>query len=428
MSGEAILLIAEAFTLYLLVLWAYSLRHRFGIAPFYALLGGITAVMSWVTDAGLKVQVAEITFVVGSTVFYTSLLLGVFAIYVFDGPQATRIAITTVAGVSTLVPLTAALLHLQGDLIGAGAIGQVPVPSIRINSASVVATLLDLIFLGVAWEFLGKTAWGLKLGLRTFLTLLGVMWLDVFLFATGAFAGTPDYLSIMKGTLISRFFVSLIAYPFLYGFLYWESEKKKTPIENRPVLAILKKVAEMEGELSRAKKKLEEKQKVEESLRHLSLTDDLTGLYNRRGFFAVAEHLEKTVRRRQEVMHLLYIDLDDLKVINDAFGHREGDRSLIALADILRHTFRNEDLLARLSGDEFAVILAGLNEEQVQKGIDRLTKNVRAYNDSSASPVRISFSIGRACYGPPYPLDLERLLALADEEMYRNKRAKKGEG
>lgn len=96
MGTEVIILIVEAMVVYFLVLWAHSLRHSFGPVHFYALIGGITAIMSWVTDAGLKIQVAGITFVVGSTVFYTSLLLGVFVVYVFDGPRATRIAISTI--------------------------------------------------------------------------------------------------------------------------------------------------------------------------------------------------------------------------------------------------------------------------------------------------------------------------------------------
>ena len=239
MGNEVVILIIEAMAVYFLVLWAHSLRHRFGPVHFYALIGGITAIMSWVTDAGVAIQLAGVTFVVGSTVFYTSLLLGVFVVYVFDGPQATRIAISTVVGVSAMVPIVAAALHMQMDLIGNARISYIPLPSMRINTASVVATLIDLVFLAVAWEFLGKPNLNIKLWLRAFLTLLGVMWLDVILFATGAFAGTPGYLSIMKGTLISRFIVSIFALPFLYAYLYWQNKKKGVEIENRPVLALV---------------------------------------------------------------------------------------------------------------------------------------------------------------------------------------------
>jgi uncharacterized PurR-regulated membrane protein YhhQ (DUF165 family) len=241
--SKVVILILEAVVMYFLVLGAHSLRHRYGLAHFYALIGGITAIMSWVTDAGVQVQVAGITFMVGSTVFYTSLLLSVFVIYVFDGPKAARIAISTVIAVSALMPLVAAVLHFQSNLIGTGPLAAVPTPSLRINTASVLTTLADLIFLVIVWEFLGKPSLHLKLALRTFLTLLGVMWLDVFLFASGAFAGTPAYLSIMQGTLVSRFIISIFALPFLYGYLRWQTKQRGAPIEHRPMLAILRQVA-----------------------------------------------------------------------------------------------------------------------------------------------------------------------------------------
>lgn len=266
MSNEVIILMLEAMIMYFLVLGAHSLRHRFGPVHFYALIGGITAIMSWVTDAGLTVNLGDITFVVGSTVFYTSLLLGVFVVYVFDGPRMTRITISTVVGVSIMMPLIAAALHFQTNLIGGAEIANVPLPSLRINTASVLATLLDLIFLGMAWEFLGKPRLRMGLWFRTWLTLLGVMWLDVLLFATGAFAGTPAYLNIMQGTLVSRFIISLLALPFLYGYLYWQSNIKGIPLENRPVLAILRKVAEIEQELTRAQREIERRKEAEAAL------------------------------------------------------------------------------------------------------------------------------------------------------------------
>ena len=129
--------------------------------------------MSWVTDAGVLVQVGGISFLVGSTVFYTSILLGVFVVYIFDGPKATRIAISTVIGVSVMVPLIALVLHLQMRLMGSAPLGYVPIPSLRINTASVLATLMDLLFLAVSWEFFNIRLGRLHPALRAFLTLLG---------------------------------------------------------------------------------------------------------------------------------------------------------------------------------------------------------------------------------------------------------------
>ncbi|WP_300457285.1 hypothetical protein [Desulfobacula sp.] len=293
--NEILILIIEAMAVYFLVLWAHSLRHRFGYVLFYALMGGVTAIMSWVTDAGTAVQVGGITFVIGSTVFYTSLLLSVFVVYVFDGPRDTRIAISTIVGVSAIVPIIAAVLHIQMDLIGNARIAYVPLPSLRINLSSVLAALVDLIFLAMTWEFLGKPNLNLKLWSRAFLTLLGVMWLDVFLFATMAFAGTPSYLSIMKGSLISRFVISLFAFPFLCGYLYWQNKRTGVVIENRPVLAILKQVAEIEIELSQAQQEIERRKRVEKERDAIiqELKKTLSEVKTLRGLLPICSHCKK---------------------------------------------------------------------------------------------------------------------------------------
>ena len=266
MNQPLFILIAEALLVYFLVLWAHSQRHRFGTAHFYALIGGLTAVMSWLTDAGMKVTAGSVSFYVGSTVFYTAILLGVFVIYVFDGPRITRIIISTVVGVSIMVPLIASVLHMQSLLMDGAPLHGVPVPSLRINAASVLTTLVDLVFLAMAWEFFGKPSLRIQLGLRTFLTLLGVMMLDVLLFSTGAFAGSSEYLGIMKGTMISRFLISIFAFPLLYAYIQLESRKRDTPLENRPVLAILRHIAEISNELSLAQQEIERRKTAEAAL------------------------------------------------------------------------------------------------------------------------------------------------------------------
>jgi len=267
MNSDVIILTVEAFAVYLLVLWAHSLRLRVGLGPFFALLGGITAVMSWITDAGVKVSAGGITFMVGSTVFYTALLLGVFVVYVFDGPRATRITILTIAGVSMMAPLIAVIIHLQTRLSGAAPLGYIPLPSLRINTASVLATVADLVFLAIVWELLGRSKFHRWTWLRAFLTLLGVMWLDVVLFATGAFAGTPIYLSVMSGTLFSRLIISACASPLLFAYLNWQNSKTGAMLENRPILAILREVAQARVELGLAHEEIERRKRAEEALR-----------------------------------------------------------------------------------------------------------------------------------------------------------------
>ncbi len=212
--------------------------------------------MSVVTDSGAAVEVFGSTFMIGSTVFYTSLLLGVFVVYVFDGPVITRTAIFTIAGVSIFVPVVTALLHFQNNLAGSEQILSLPIPSLRVNSASVVATVLDLVFLGIVWEFLGRSHFRIKLWVRAFLTLLGVLWVDVLLFSTGAFLGTPLYLSIIQGSLTARFIIALFSFPLLYFYISWQNKLSGVTIQNRPVLSIIKEVADVKEQLSTARREI----------------------------------------------------------------------------------------------------------------------------------------------------------------------------
>jgi len=159
----------------------------------------------------------------------------------------------------------------------------------------VVTTLVDLVFLAMAWEYLGKPGLNLQLWLRAFLTLLGVMWLDVILFATGAFAGTPQYASILKGTLVSRLIISVFALPFLYGYLFWQSKKKGVAIENRPVLAILRQVAEIERELTIAQQEIERRREAEAERDRVirELQKSLAEVKTLRGFLPICAHCKK---------------------------------------------------------------------------------------------------------------------------------------
>ncbi len=306
MKSELLILIGEAFVVYFIVLWAHSLRSRIGLAHFYALIGGLTAVMVWVTDAGVSVEVPGIRFMVGSTVFYTALLLGVFVVYVFDGPRATRIAISTIIGLGVMVPLVTAVLHWQILLSDATRAEYFPPQSLRIYTASIVAAFADLIFLAIAWEFLGKPRWKMPLWLRSFVTLLGVMWLDVVLFATGAFAGTPAYVSIMTGTLVTRLIICLCVFPFLYWYITWQNRVHGMEIENRPVLSILKEVSEVRIELNLAQQEIERRKKVEREKEELidSLQAALNEVKRLRGILPTCAYC-KNIRDEQGAWHQL---------------------------------------------------------------------------------------------------------------------------
>jgi diguanylate cyclase (GGDEF)-like protein/PAS domain S-box-containing protein len=138
-----------------------------------------------------------------------------------------------------------------------------------------------------------------------------------------------------------------------------------------------------------------ERKRAEAALQSLSLIDELTGLYNRRGFLAVTEQHVDAIRRDNKVPIVVYADLDGLKEINDSYGHHEGDRALATAAQILKETFRSSDILARLGGDEF-VALAAIDEDDAESLTDRVQEQFRASNALRARPYNLSVSMGVA--------------------------------
>jgi diguanylate cyclase (GGDEF)-like protein len=164
--------------------------------------------------------------------------------------------------------------------------------------------------------------------------------------------------------------------------------------------------------------------KKHETLYRISLHDDLTGLYNRRGFFTLAEHLLKQAKRNQEGLFMLYADLDDLKGINDTLGHQKGDWALIDAANILKETFRESDIIARIGGDEFVVMPIGKSGDNVEFIISRLQKAVEMDNFKSKREYKLSISTGVAYFDSWSPCTIDELLSQADKSMYKQKRNK----
>lgn len=168
-----------------------------------------------------------------------------------------------------------------------------------------------------------------------------------------------------------------------------------------------------------------ELEKANERLRSLSLTDELTGLNNRRGFMIMANGLLKFARRANHPLCLLYIDMDSLKQINDTYGHAEGDLALTHFAQILTQTFRESDVLARMGGDEFAVLTIDATESSLAAIRVRLQSNVDAHNLISVRNYSLSFSLGIIRVDLTSTLTVEALLAQADEAMYTHKLTRK---
>jgi diguanylate cyclase (GGDEF)-like protein len=163
---------------------------------------------------------------------------------------------------------------------------------------------------------------------------------------------------------------------------------------------------------------------LDRELRHLALTDDLTCLYNRRGFFAAATQLLKLGTRNSQGILFLFCDFDGLKAINDTYGHRAGDHALIRTANALEDSFRGADVVARIGGDEFVALALESSRQSQDVILRRLNKNLKKAN-AGESRFPLSLSIGAAHFDPKNPVSLGDLMLQADQAMYEQKRKRK---
>ena len=163
---------------------------------------------------------------------------------------------------------------------------------------------------------------------------------------------------------------------------------------------------------------------AQEDLRNLLITDSLTGLYNLRGFHALAEQALKLARRSHENCVLLYADLDNLKQTNDLLGHETGSQMIAETGRLLKKVFRDSDIIARIGGDEFTVLMVGsspLRENEVKR---RLQRQIREFNAERPGSYELSLSVGLMRFDPSKST-LEDALQQADDKMYEEKKTKK---
>jgi len=165
-------------------------------------------------------------------------------------------------------------------------------------------------------------------------------------------------------------------------------------------------------------------QRSEEELRKLSFIDELTGLYNRRGFLTVAVQQLKISHRTKEELLLFFADLDGMKWINDKLGHDEGDRALTDTAKILKDTFRESDFIGRMGGDEFTILATATEKNYAEIITRRLKERLDFYNAKKDHKYELSLSIGMASYNPESPISIDDMLAHADKLMYEQKQSK----
>jgi two-component system, cell cycle response regulator len=167
-----------------------------------------------------------------------------------------------------------------------------------------------------------------------------------------------------------------------------------------------------------------ERNRLQNELLIMAHNDELTKLYNRRGFLALAQQQRKIACRTNRGTLLFFIDLDGMKKINDSFGHKEGDIALIETAKILKETFRESDIISRIGGDEFVILAIEINESFSEMLINRIKDKTEQFNLRSKNNFKLSLSIGVIHINPQCTSPIEELITRADESMYNQKRSK----
>lgn len=159
--------------------------------------------------------------------------------------------------------------------------------------------------------------------------------------------------------------------------------------------------------------------KRERALESVALRDDLTGLHNRRGWYLLAEHELTRATRQDSSRALLFLDLDGLKQVNDALGHRDGDRAILDAARVLTTATRDCDIVGRLGGDEFVLLLGEDGRPELAR--DRLLAAMAAHNEGSDAAFELRLSVGAEVWFPDSACTLDELVRRADARMYADK-------
>lgn len=154
--------------------------------------------------------------------------------------------------------------------------------------------------------------------------------------------------------------------------------------------------------------------KAEENLKHISIHDALTGLYNR--FYSDTE-IDRIKSSRLRPVSFIVMDLNNLKIINDRNGHAAGDLYIKNTANLLKQTFRPEDMIARIGGDEFIVMLPLVDEETCAQALTRLKDNMEQFNQNAARPISLAAGFSTARTGD----NIDKVIAKADHRMYQEK-------
>jgi diguanylate cyclase (GGDEF)-like protein len=168
--------------------------------------------------------------------------------------------------------------------------------------------------------------------------------------------------------------------------------------------------------------------RTNDALSRLSVIDEFTGLNNRRALYSTGRQMYERSKERGNPCSFIFLDMDGLKRINDSFGHKEGDSAIMSLSNILKRCFRENDLIVRYGGDEFVVVMENIPERSLQGSFDRITEQIKSFNERRSHPWILSASWGYVYVEPSdEPRSFESVIEESDAKLYEVKRKKKEE-
>lgn len=245
MNMSFLYLCLQTIALWAIVILLHRQRNKYTLIPLYSFIAVLTLFTHHLSDLGFAVTVNNIYFLISSFSFFTSLMLGILFIYLFEGPRATRLALMTILGSSFFYIGIVALLGLQTDTSQWIALSA---SRLVYYFWSISAIIIDIFFIAIFWEILKKLH-AIPFVFRIFLVIFGTYILDTLIFATGVFGGQSMYLSVLEGNLIIRLILALVVTPIAAYFMKKEGYMEGDKSENRSVWAILNFKSDLEAKI-----------------------------------------------------------------------------------------------------------------------------------------------------------------------------------
>lgn len=176
------------------------------------------------------------------------------------------------------------------------------------------------------------------------------------------------------------------------------------------------------------KKEIEDRIRAEEKLKYFAAIDALTGCYNRGMGLTFLENELKTIKRNKDVFSICYIDVNELKYVNDNFGHFEGDELLVMVCKFIKEIIKDNDIICRLGGDEFLILFPSSKIKSVENTMKKIIFNIDLKNEKKFKPYFISFSYGIFQVDYDNNLNIDEIIQMADAKMYEHKQKYKNSG